>query len=72
LGDSKPASQEIISDVFSDVDLEQMATVPIEVLPEPEVLVESQLADELDIVATYIPSEDADSELWSEFSDFFH
>jgi hypothetical protein len=50
--------------------LELLATVPIEVLPEAEELVESQLADELDIVATYIPSEDADSELWSEFSDF--
>lgn len=70
LGDNKPAGQEIVDDLVSDFDLEQMATVPIEVLPEPEVLVESQLADELDIVAAYIPSEDADSELWSEFSDF--
>ena len=28
------------------------------------------MADELDIVASYIPSEDSDAELWSEFSDF--
>ncbi len=66
LGETKPSSKEIVS----DVDLELLATVPLEVLPEAEELVESQLADELDIVATYIPSEDADSELWSEFSDF--
>lgn len=66
LGDGKPASAEIVS----EVDTEQLVAVPLEILPEAEELVESQLADELDIVATYIPSEDADSELWSEFSDF--
>lgn len=56
--------------VLSEIEPEHLATAPIEVLPEAEELVESQMADELDIVATYIPSEDTDAELWSEFSDF--
>ncbi len=54
----------------SEIEAEHLATAPIEILPEAEELVESQMADELDIVATYIPSEDSDAELWSEFSDF--
>lgn len=58
------------SEVEPDFDTDHMAAIPLEILPEPEELVESQMADELDIVATYIPSEDADAELWSEFSDF--
>ncbi len=53
-----------------DSDADQLVGIPLEILPEPEELVESQMADELDIVSTYIPSEDADAELWSEFSDF--
>jgi len=56
--------------VVSEIEAEHLATAPIEILPEAEELVESQMADELDIVATYIPSEDSDAELWSEFSDF--
>lgn len=56
--------------VVSEIEAEHLATAPIEILPEADELVESQMADELDIVATYIPSEDSDAELWSEFSDF--
>lgn len=63
-----PKAHEAVA--VNDIEAEHLATAPIEILPEAEELVESQMADELDIVATYIPSEDSDAELWSEFSDF--
>lgn len=67
-GDAGPKAHEAA--LASEIEAEHLATAPIEILPEAEELVESQMADELDIVATYIPSEDSDAELWSEFSDF--
>ena len=73
LGDSSAKVEEVSAspvEVEFNADPEHQATILHEILPEADELVESQLADELDIVTNYIPSEDAEAELWTEFSDF--